>query len=169
VTPTEFVSSVLDPGIAWCQAVPGWHIPFDDRARVLMLAIAGQESNWTDRVQGGNGPAHSYWQQERMGGIHGVLHHPDTAVLAKAACVKANVPADEVHVWGLFATAAGDDLATAFARLLLWTDHMALSAVGAEEAAYQYYLRNWRPGKPSRTRWSGVYPQSMAAIKGQKP
>ncbi len=38
-----------------------------------------------------------------------------------------------------------------FARLLLWTDAKPLPAIGDEQGAWDYYLRNWRPGKPTRT------------------
>ncbi len=125
MSPDEFVATVLEPGIAWCKAVPAWNVPFNDRANALLLAIAGQES----------------------------------------ACMKAGVSASTFMVWGLFATAKGDDLATAFARLLLWSDSAPLPTIGDEEGAWEYYLRLWKPGKPSRERWAEVYPQAVAALE----
>jgi len=168
MTPTEFVTTVLDPSILWCEAVPGWHVPFDDRARVLLTAIPGQESNWVDRLQKEHGPAHSLYQFERLGGIQGVLTHPATVVLAKKACAALGVPADSTHVWGIMATPMGDNLAVAFARLLLWSDARPLPHVGDEEASWDYYQENWRPGRPSRERWTHVYPQAVAAIKSEQ-
>lgn len=55
MTPELFLSAVLTPGIAWYTALPGWNIPTDDRARVLLLSIAGQESSWSDMETGYSG------------------------------------------------------------------------------------------------------------------
>lgn len=164
MTPIEFTALILRPGIAWCQAVPGWNVPFDDRAQLMLHAIAGQEANWTDRVQAGNGPAHGFWQMERRGGVVGVMGNKATAQLAYNACEKAGIEhLSAPPVWGVMATDKGDGLATAFARLLLWSDPRPLPNAGNEEAGWEYYLRNWRPGKPSRDRWAAVYPRSMAS------
>jgi len=178
MTPEVFVTTILKPGEAWCEAVPGWHVPFDDRARVLLTAIAGQESAWLARIQAGPvAAAHSHFQMERMGGVHGVLHHPATAALAKAACAAANVPAYETLVWGIMATPAGDNLSVGFARLLLLADRHYLPPVGNEDAGWIYYVRNWRPGAvaaggdraaKARERWATVYSQTMAAILPEK-
>jgi hypothetical protein len=165
MTPEIFLTSILDTGIAWYTALPGWNIPTDDRARVLMLSIAGQESSWSDRVQQGNGPAHGYWQFERAGGVKGVLTHPATYKLATAACVAAGVPSDAAHAWGLMATEKGDHLAVAFARLLLWTDSAALPQLGQSHAAWNYYVGLWRPGRPRPGDWGANYTAAMAATK----
>lgn len=171
MTPDQFLHDILNPGIVWCKSVPGWHVPFDDRARVLMLAIAGQEANWSERIQSGNGPAHGFWQFERMGGVVGVLGHKATAQLAHNACEASglNDPAKGLNystqAWARMATPAGDNLSAAFARLLLFSDSRTLPHVGNEEASWDYYYENWRPGKPSRSRWATVYPQAMAADK----
>jgi hypothetical protein len=174
MTPNDFLAAILDPGLAWCAALSGWHIPSDDRARVLMLAIAGQESNWTARVQGGNGPAHSFWQMERMGGVNGVLSDRETHILAYDACAAADVPPVATNVWGLFATEKGDNLAVAFARLLLWSDPTPIPAVGNVSAAANYYRRNWRPGKYRPNDWPRNYGAAVVAVneanlKGKTP
>lgn len=167
VSPAQFISTILTPGIAWCQAIPGWHIPFDDRARVLLVAIAGQESNWSARGQSGNGPAHGFWQFERLGGVKGVLEHPASAAMARAACIAAGIEnAHIVPTWALLATEKGDNLAVAFARLLLRTDPSSLPLIHEMNTARDYYIRNWRPGKPSFDRWRRVYPQAVAAVTG---
>lgn len=165
---TEFVTTILNSGQAWCLALPGWHVPFDDRARVLLTAIAGQESNWAARVQSGNGPAHGFWQFERVGGVVGVLSNKASTQLAHNACDAAGIECGggSPAVWELLATEKGDHLATAFARLLLWTDANPLPDVHRINGAWDYYVRNWRPGKPSRARWAGVYPQAVAAVTG---
>jgi len=166
MTPHDFLRATLEPGAAWCSALPGWRPPFDERARVMLLAIAGQESNWSARVQAGNGPAHGFWQFEKGGGVTGVLTDPVTLKMALSACAAAKVRANPTRVWDLFATADGDRLATAFARLLLWSDPAPLPLWGDEEGAWECYLRLWRPGKPDRRRWTGRYDSAIAAIKG---
>lgn len=168
MTPAEFVTTVLDPGLAWCAEVPSWNIPSDDRARVLLTAIAGQESGWEHRIQSGNGPAHGFWQFERLGGVTGVLGYRTTFHLAATACAKAGIAPNATAVWGALSTEAHDNLAVAFARLLLWSDSKPLPAVGDEEGAYAYYVANWRPGKPDRERWVTVYLQAVAAITEEK-
>ncbi len=167
MTPAEFVTTVLDSGAAWCETVPGWHIPFDVRARVLMLAIAGQESAWKYRAQVG-GPARGFWQFE-VTGVDGVLNRNQTTkLIAHLACEAANVQSARAAVHDIFARPAGDNLSVAFARLLLWSDPHFLPPVGNEEAGWDYYIRNWRPGKPSRERWATVYPQATDAILPEK-
>lgn len=164
MTASDFLATILDPGLAFCASVPGWNIPSDDRARVLILSIAGQESGWSERVQSGNGPAHGVWQFERMGGVNGVLHHPATSTLANEVCRMTYVTPDPAHAWGVMATEKGDNLAVAFARLLLWTDPEPLPAIGDEKTAYDYYIRNWRPGRPGPDRWPVVYKQALQAV-----
>jgi hypothetical protein len=164
MTPSEFLATVLDPGIIWCQSIPGWTVPFDDRDKVLMLAIAGQESSWSERVQSGNGPAHSFYQLERTGGVTGVLTHPATKELAGECCRMMYVAPDPVHVWSVMATERGDKLATAFARLLLRTDPRPLPVLGDSHGAAEYYRANWRPGKWRPLDWPGNYEAAMAVI-----
>lgn len=164
MTPAEFVATVLDPGLAWCAKLPGWKIPSDDRARVLLTAISGQEANWTARIQGGIGPARGLFQFERGGGVAGVLNDDATGLLAEQACRVSNVPINSIAVWQALALPAHDNLAVAFARLLLWSDVAPLPQVGDEKGAYAYYLRLWRPGAPDSARWIVRYPQAMAAI-----
>lgn len=166
MTPSEFLSTILDPGLVWCGAVEHWTIPSDDRARVLMLAIAGQEGGWKYRVQQGNGPAHGFWQFERAGGVAGVLNNHATAGMANAACEAAGllVPSPAT-AWGLMASEKGDNLAVAFARLLLWSDPAPLPALGEQDACWSYYERNWRPGKPGPDRWPANYQAAMTAVQ----
>lgn len=126
---------------------------FDSRpARVLLLAIGLQESGFTTRRQAG-GPARGYWQFEQGGGVRGVLEHPASRVYARAVCgIRAVAPVTS----DVYAALLNDDLlACAFARLLLWTDPAALPETA--DAAWNYYVRNWRPGKPRPDAWAGHY------------
>jgi hypothetical protein len=163
MTPDDFLTTILDPGLAWCAELAGWNALSDDRARVLLLAIAGQESGWSERIQAGNGPAHGFWQFER-GGVTDVLTTATTYKMAMAACAAAQTPANPRKVWQLMATVAGDHLAVALARLLLWSDPAPLPAVGSEQMSWNYYANNWRPGKPRPNDWLGIYRTAVDTV-----
>src|SRR5262245_18245844 len=66
--PEPFLRYIVDIPLLLMSEVPEINIPVTDEARCIMHAIAGQESNWDARRQGGGGPARSYWQFEGMGG-----------------------------------------------------------------------------------------------------
>jgi hypothetical protein len=57
-----------------------------------------------------------------------------------------------------------DILAAAAARLLLFTDPRRLPALGDEAAAWQCYIRTWRPGKPHRSTWPSLYAAAVAEV-----
>lgn len=171
MAPVEFINDVCIPGENFFVSL-GSNVPMNNEARLLLLAIAGQESNWTARVQANNGPAHGFWQFERGGGVAGVLNHPASARMALRAAARLIVkpdgtvaPITPMNVWQALAFPQGDPLAFTFARLLLWTDPAPLPALYDEAAAWAYYERNWRPGAPSRERWSRVYPDALAAME----
>ena len=129
-------------------------------ARVMMVAIALQESGLSARRQRG-GPARGLWQFER-GGVAGVLSHATSATDAKAACKRAGVAANPASVC---AELEFDDvLAAVFARLLLWTDSAPLPALGDADAAWAYYLRNWRPGRPRPETWVANYAAALKEV-----
>jgi hypothetical protein len=130
-------------------------------ARVMLLAIGLQESGFDHRAQIG-GPARSYWQFEQGGGIQGVLKHPTSAAYARAFCGLRAVSPVASDVYGAFLT--DDVLACAFARLLLWTDAAPLPVLGDREGAWEYYQRNWRPGKPCREHWDEHYVDAMNQV-----
>lgn len=163
----EFVNNVLTPGAVWCTGLSGWKAPFDAPALVLLTAISGQEANWTARVQARNGPAHGLFQFERRGGVAGVLDDDTTCAMANAACNKIAVSIDSLSVWN--ALTSNDALAVAFARLLLWSDEAPLPALNNEEGAWNYYIRNWRPGAPDRVRWHVNYQSAMLWAIPQSP
>lgn len=130
---------------------------------VLLLAIGLQESRFRHREQVG-GPARSFWQFERGGGVAGVLTHPSTAKHAHAVCVLRGIAPTREAV---YARMLEDDLlGCAFARLLLYSDPRPVPVAGDPGSGWDYYLRNWRPGKPHRGTWDELYQQAVQAIGG---
>lgn len=136
-------------------------------AKVLMTAIGLQESRFdhTDQLEANGtnavlGPALGYYQFESGGGVKGVMNHPSTARLAKEAATRLGVPWDRREVWK--ALKFNPALSSVFARLLIYSDPKPLPSLGDEEAAWQYYLRTWRPGKPHRGTWDALYARALA-------
>lgn len=139
-----------------------------DAARVMLLAIGLQESRFEYRFQKTSdpytkGPARGFWQNERGGGVHGVMTCPATREYAMAVCKVQGVPFDDTLV---HARLEFDDvLAAAIARLILWADPKALPTVDADhETAWQCYVRNWRPGKPRRETWDDFHAKARAQV-----
>lgn len=133
-----------------------------DKARVLLLAIGLQESRFEHRWQvladGSKGPARGYWQFER-GGVHGVYKHSASHEMLRLLCHDRDCSFDPQMIWAQLET--DDVLAAGLARLLLWTDKMPLPEVGAAKDSWDYYVRNWRPGKPHRHSWDKLYARAM--------
>lgn len=137
-------------------------------ATVLLLAIGLQESRLVHQKQIG-GPAHGLLQFEKGGGVRGVLEHPASRDLARKVCQALGVPAEREAVYQALRT-GNDALDFAFGRLLLWTHPKPLPKVGEVEAAWQYYLDLWRPGKPHRKTWNGLYAQALETyIESRQP
>lgn len=152
---------LINPAALIREGLGGVMDRFDSpEARVMLCAIGLQESRFRHRRQVG-GPARGFWQFERGGGVAGVLNHassrgPTAAVLA----LRGVKPADA------YATLETDDmLACAFARLLLYTDPRPLPAIGDVDGAWDYYIANWRPGKPHRGTWDALYAQAQRAFQ----
>src|SRR5690606_15646346 len=123
------------------------------QARVIMLAIAGQEADFRHRYQvlntpGVKGPARGLWQFERGGGVGGVLNHVSSRDMARRIAHDRIGATLSDAVWQ--ALEHDDVLAGVYARLLLWTDPAALPEVGDVEGAWLLYLRCWRPGAWTR-------------------
>jgi len=144
-----------------------------DQARVMLYAIGLQESRLLHRDQivkgkapGVKGPALGLWQFERGGGVRGVLRHAASQAHAHAAIahlVKDNLTTERT-VW--LALEQDDVLAAKFARLLLWTDPRPMPRRGDASAAWNYYIRNWRPGKPHAHTWDALYRAAEAYVYG---
>lgn len=126
-------------------------------ARMMLFAIAQQESGMTYRRQMPTGPARGLWQFEAGGGVRGVLTHKSSRFWARSALQARSISADIKTAWAALET--DDVLAAIFARLLLFTDPRPLPAVHPSTggAAWDYYIRNWRPGKPHRDRWNSSF------------
>lgn len=161
MTPQVLLKTVLDPGLAWCEALPGWIIPSDDRARLELLAIAGQESDWRDIQQYGGGPARGPWQFEE-GACRLTLINASSGDMARAACATLKIAPTAAAVYG--ALIAEARLAVAFARLYLWCDPNPLPAVTSSGDGWETYLRVWRPGAPRVDDWISVWTAARDAV-----
>ena len=171
---TQVMREAIDPGLALLPSAMD-----TPAARVLMLAICGQEADFHHRWQVVDrarphvmGPARGLWQFERGGGVRGVLTHASSRTHAEDLCRLRGVPATLDGVYN--ALHADDVLAAGFARLLLWTDAAPLPAVGDVETAWKLYLRTWRPGAYTRgteeqrsklrAKWAGYYNDARKAL-----
>lgn len=136
------------------RTIPGLLPPWmlTQRSRLMLLAIGLQESRFEHRAQvlngGGKGPARGFWQFERGGGVKGVMTHPASEAMARKVCAYLGVPFGQTAAW--LALESDDLLACSFARLLLLTDPKPLPELDDAEGAWEYYLRNWRPGAVKR-------------------
>lgn len=159
----QFLATIIAP--TFHQLLPG---RFDSpEARLLLIAISKQEADLRFRQQQG-GPARGLWQFEQAGGVRAVLNHHASRLQMRLACSHRGVAPTESD---LYRALANDDmLACAAARLLLWTDPKPLPAIGDEQGAFDYYLRNWRPGAYKRDpdgvreRWHGSYKAAMESL-----
>lgn len=156
MTPKALLVGAVDPALAFLET-HGVHS--DDRARVLTMAIAGQESDWQARLQVG-GPARSLWQFEKGGGVAAVL--AATPLQIKAVCAELIIPFDAAHIFE--AMAWNDFLAAAMARLNLWRDPAALPAVGDVQGGWVYYKRVWAPGLPHPDVWPAKYGTAQGLV-----
>lgn len=162
MTPELFLRDFLIPGLDYLTKTVG-PVPADTpSARMMGLVIPGVESNWTDRLQGGGGPAHSFFQFERAGGLARILADPRTSAWTRKICDALCIPFDSLTIFQ--AMIWNDLLAVALMRMNLFLDRAPLPRFGDEEGGYQYYLRVWAPGKPDRARWSARFSVTMMVL-----
>jgi hypothetical protein len=171
----EVLNSIINPALdRLATAAPAYRIPVSAAARVMLLAIGYQESNLTDRFQisVGNdgsrfrGPARGLWQFELGGGVAGVMNHSASADRASAFTADF-IGSNTTNTGAIWASLAYEDiLAAVFARLLLWTDPAPLptAAASSEQTAWQYYLRNWRPGRPRQDKWRDSWGRALDLV-----
>ena len=149
----EFRKWIVDPALYALEEITDGKIKRTQEAARLLIAIAYQESALMHRKQM-IGPARGFWQFERGGGYRGVLHHHSTEHFAQEVRNALEIPLDQA--WK--AVELNDLWACMLARLLLWTDPQHLphgwSGEGNVQRAWDYYERNWRPGKPHPERWA---------------
>jgi hypothetical protein len=134
-------------------------------ARVQLIATALQESRLTTRDQivkgkkpGVKGPALGLWQFEKGGGVRGVLRHPASAPYLPYTAD------EEAALWLKLET--DDKLAARLARLLLLTDPRPFPKRGDAAGGWNYYVRNWRPGKPHAGTWGAFWREAEAMVYG---
>lgn len=147
---------VIVPTLTWLGP------PYDSpEANLLLVAIGQQESAFKTRKQHG-GPARGYWQFEQRGGCDEFARVSSIQPFRNAARqLGFQTNADATY----FAIGAGaDQLACIMARGILWPDPEPLPARGDSSAAYVYYKRVWRPGKPSQVRWDASYATAMQVV-----
>jgi hypothetical protein len=154
MTPTKFLAGVIVPRAG---VMPNLKSP---EAMCLLLAIAGQESAWANRLQEPIAYARGFWQCEHNGAVLSVLTSTDTQATIYEVLDSLCIPKGIDTVFE--AIAWNDTLAYCVARLALYQDPAALPAIGDQAGSWEYYLRVWRPGAPAPERWATVYPQCMA-------
>ena len=147
----DIIGTIITPA---SKLLPSMDSP---KARMMQLAIGFQESRFEHRRQIG-GPARGYWQFESGGGVRGVLMHKTSSYDAAKVCHARGVGSSTKEVYERLEH--DDILACCFARLLLWTDAHPLPMIGDVEGSWDYYERNWRPGKPHPHTWPGLYQQA---------
>lgn len=133
-------------------------------ADLLLLAIGQQESRFLYRKQIG-GPARGFWQFETAG-IQGVLSHSatrDTMLIVLKA-----LQYDFTIAGSHEAVMHNDVLACVYARLLLWSDPKPLPSPADVMGMWDYYVRNWRPGKPKVLTWPISHAQALEIADGHR-
>lgn len=169
--PNPFYQRIVKPTLQLMADLSDIGIPVSDKASVITMTCAGQESRWEHRRQLGIGQYHpqsigarGYWQFESTWGgpvaLNDVMQKTPRQLAAICACLE--IPTDELSLYE--AVAWNDTLACALARLLLWIDPRPLPEIGDKDASWNYYLRGWRPGAPHPETWSGLYDQAVAAV-----
>lgn len=166
MTPATFVRIALDPGLSLLPPA------MDSReARVMIVAACYQESGLRARVQYHGGPARGFAQFELgqaypVAGVWALHQHVRTRVLLWDVCDRMVVGAHPVAVHE--AMTYSDALTVVCARLLLWADPHPLPRVGDERAAWECYLRCWRPGKPRPEKWADSYRVAVEAVPAER-
>lgn len=160
--PIEVLHSAIEPALLGLPKAMA-----TDRARVLLLAIGLQESGLTARRQLPHGPARGLWQFERgtratRGGVCGVYLHTTSAEPLRLFCRWLNVAFDPQTIWAELEH--NDILAAGVARLMLATDARTLPGVAERDAAWDCYLRVWRPGKPRREHWTDNHTRAVQTV-----
>lgn len=139
-------------------------------ATLMLLSIGLQESKFQSRQQiiskNGKlvpeGPAVSFWQFEKGGGVKGVMTHIVSQGACRALCKARGVAFDAGAIWE--AMKSDDILGAGMARLLLYTDPFALPKVDDDASAWELYVRVWRPGKPHPETWPANHVAAKKAL-----
>lgn len=144
------------------------------RAQAMLLAIGLQESKFEARRQlvagekrwwKSQGPAVGYWQNERIG-IQGIMEHRRAGPLLEQVCGELGYPFDLDVLYD--AVKYDNILAVVIARLMLWVHPDPLPDESDVAAAWHYYIRTWRPGKPHADRWAENYSRAWAIVHAEQ-
>ncbi|QEZ47171.1 hypothetical protein [Cupriavidus oxalaticus] len=151
ISPRDFVDKIVAPALALLPDAMD-----TPQARVMLTAIALQESALNARRQMPTGPARGLLQFEEgtrasRGGVWGVYLHEASRFWLDRLCRARGVPFAPREIWSALET--DDVLAAGVARLLLFTDPRRLPAIHDTNGAWDLYARTWRPGKPHPTKW----------------
>ena len=133
-------------------------------ATCLMLATMLQESRGLYRKQI-QGPAVSYFQFEKNGGILGVLEHPITRPIIQGVLRTLNY--DFSPITSYEALVHNDILATCYARLFYWTNPAPLPSIDDVNGMLNYYIKTWRPGRPRVDTFPLLYSQAKEVVNGR--
>lgn len=131
-------------------------------ARAMLLAIGLQESRFKYRAQIG-GPARGFWQFEQLGGVKGVLEHPQTTIHLLHVCDELRYQPKVPVCYA--AIEHNDVLACCFARLLLWTLPGLLAGRSEVDRGWRQYLTGWKPGKPHPDTWHGCFDRAWRLVQ----
>ena len=159
----EFHKTVIVPGLTFMTVMLGpahgdtkWED--DARARVLLNAMAGQETGWQNIPQLGDGPGRGPWQLGEDT-CDDLFRNPTSSLLMRKICQALNIPPVDAYSHLL----AQPRLSVALSRLDLLCNLHALPNVGAQAAAWAYYVDTWRPGDPRPTHWPACYQAAVSA------
>lgn len=162
MTPDEFLSEVLRPGLVWLEALVGPVPPPSSQARIQLLVTAGQETHWRNVQQSGGGPGRGYFQFEpETCGL--LLRNPASTGMVHMMCNAHGLAPTEEAIYG--ALLGQPLLQVGLARADYWCDPRPLAAYGDAAGAWITYKRDWGPGKPHPALWDGLYAESMKADK----
>jgi hypothetical protein len=161
VTPDDALTTAVEPALVLLPKAMDT-LP----ARALLLAIGLQESRLEFRRQHGDGPARGLWQFEQGGGVKGIYEHDASALWTRALCNARNTAWAISSIWA--ALEYDDVLAAGCARLLLFTDPRPLPTLDDPGGAWDYYVRNWRPGKPIPATWAANHAAAVSAAIGEQ-
>ena len=157
MTLDEIARQALDPAFA---ILP---MPMDTpTARMLLLAIGLQESEFKYRRQLGGGPARGFWENEKGGSVKGVVTNASTAAHCRNLALACGVRFDIDAIYN--ALEHDDVLAAGVARLILFADPRPLPPMDDPVLTWACYLRNWRPGKPRPQDWPKNHASALAYV-----
>lgn len=160
MTPHDFLKNALEPALLLLPQKMS-----TNPARAMVIAICLQESQLKDRKQIG-GPARSYAQFEKGGGVVGVLNHYASRQHARIVLSRLDYSEDSGPDACFIAIEHNDILCAAFSRLLLYTLPELMPVKGDPDHGWHCYQKAWRPGKPHRSTWNANFAEAWQTVEG---